>query len=126
MSNEKDEIKSSHPDILRSLNDSTLADALAAVERMTFEDGVTWNLREHSAIRTHFYGDSEPCCPLTAWCRAVRRVHLPIGKYKIAAELLGIDQATAHYIVTAADTPSLYRPTLRKALLEKLGLGEPE
>ena len=107
-----------------------LADALTAVERMTFEDGVTWNLREDSAIRTHFYGDSEPCCPLTAWCRAAKGANFALNQYDIAARLLGVDYPAARLIVKCADSDFGadfdILSSLRNALLEKLGMGEPE
>lgn len=94
---------------------------------MTFDEFIdklsaidaTWHLTPDGVIRNQ---DNE--CPITATCRALTGITVPVSKFSRASDLLGLDWKIASYIALAADiwdphgySPNFFRMYIRGALI---------
>ena len=112
----------------RAMVDADKVEALAAIERMTFPQGMTWFFissrgdSQGGMIR----GDMEAgrCCPITAWAVAEGGEYREPAYVGQAGVKLSLSMAVAQDIVDAADLSRDSNPEIRAALLRKCGLTE--
>ena len=94
-------------------------DALAAIERMQFPEGMVWEFYlsgPHECLRVK---DNALVCPLTAWAR---HEGYNQANGRDSGMIIGLSTRTVAHLMAAADQFPGMDPDIRAALLRKCGL----